>query len=182
MRLATQGEGLTGVLALVVDEKENAVTLRVLSDALCCQDGPLQEGQILLVKEPFLTRMSDTEYGIRVDHVSDLVIVPLTDKMVPPVWRSEVPEEQSSQWAIEYWTNMGYMGFNMENFQSSIEWSDPVDHMIADSADPPFTGFPRLWSPHQQRKKPTTSCTSAERPSSTPMSGMRRSGISRLFQ
>jgi hypothetical protein len=34
-----------------------------------------------------LTSMSDTEYVVRVDHVSDFMFIPFFDEMVPSAWR-----------------------------------------------------------------------------------------------
>jgi hypothetical protein len=44
------------------------------------------------MKEPYLTSMSDTEYVVRVDHVSDIMFIPFFDEMVPfPRLRYSLP-------------------------------------------------------------------------------------------
>lgn len=36
--------------------------------------------------------MFDGDYGIRVDHVSDIGFIPTVDKMAPSAWREQLPE------------------------------------------------------------------------------------------
>lgn len=49
-----------------------------------------------MVKEPYLKVMSDGDYGIRVDHLSDIMFIPKFDKLVPSLWRRERGSEGSA--------------------------------------------------------------------------------------
>jgi hypothetical protein len=53
-------------------------------------------GTILLLKEPFFKVMGDGEYGLRVDHLSDVVAIDDTDDRIPKAWRHKVIEMQDS--------------------------------------------------------------------------------------
>ncbi|KAJ5774296.1 hypothetical protein N7457_009192 [Penicillium paradoxum] len=121
VRIVALADELTAVMAVVEDEKTDAVPLRLLNEAFCCQDGTLEEGRVLLVKEPYLALMSDADYVIRVDHVSDIVFAPMDDKMVPSVWREELPEDSTSQWVAGDWIAKAYKHFNRGRFYSAIE-------------------------------------------------------------
>lgn len=121
VRSIIQAENMGAVMAIVEDEQKDAIPLRMLNEKLRCQDGCVDKGQVLLVKEPYLTSMPDTEYGLRVDHVSDIMFIPLFDEMVPSVWRERLPEHETSQWMARDWLNMGNEYLNRGKFYSATE-------------------------------------------------------------
>ena len=53
----------------------------------------LGEGTVLIVKEPYLKLMSNGLYGLRVDHISDVIFLPKNDNRVPDCWRLERREQ-----------------------------------------------------------------------------------------
>ncbi|CAG8351337.1 unnamed protein product, partial [Penicillium nalgiovense] len=122
VRSIIQAENMGAVMAIVEDEQKDAIPLRMLNEKLRCQDGCVDKGQVLLVKEPYLTSMPDTEYGLRVDHVSDIMFIPLFDEMVPSVWRERLPEHETSQWMARDWLNMGNEYLNRGKFYSATEY------------------------------------------------------------
>ncbi|KAJ5236365.1 hypothetical protein N7489_006456 [Penicillium chrysogenum] len=121
VRSITQAESMGAVMAIVEDEEKDAISLRMLNEKLRCQDGCVDKGQILLVKEPYLTSMSDTEYVVRVDHVSDIMFIPFFDEMVPSAWRERIPEHETSQWMARDWLSMGNEYLNRGKFYSATE-------------------------------------------------------------
>jgi hypothetical protein len=121
VRSITQAGSMGAVMAIVEDEEKDAIPLRMLNEKLRCQDGCVGKGQVLLVKEPYLTSMLDTEYGVRVDHVSDIMFIPLFDEMVPSAWRERLPEHETSQWMAGDWLSMGNDYLNRGNFYSATE-------------------------------------------------------------
>ena len=122
VRSITQAESMGAVMAIVEDEEKDAISLQMLNEKLRCQDGCADKGQILLVKEPYLTSMSDTEYVVRVDHVSDIMFIPFFDEMVPSAWRERIPEHETSQWMARDWLSMGNEYLNRGKFYSATEW------------------------------------------------------------
>ncbi|CZT07041.1 related to TPR domain protein [Rhynchosporium agropyri] len=50
------------------------------------------QGTILITKEPYLKLMSDGDYGLRIDHPSDLVYIPNDDKRIPSCCQPRVRE------------------------------------------------------------------------------------------
>ncbi|KAJ9487408.1 hypothetical protein VN97_g5901 [Penicillium thymicola] len=121
VRSITQAEKMTAARAIVEDEKEDAISLQMLHERLRCHDGSVDKGQILLVKEPYLTLTSVGEYGVRVDHVSDILIIPLFDKMTPSAWRERLPEDKTSQWMGGDWLRVGNEYLNRGKFYSATE-------------------------------------------------------------
>ncbi|CAI7581905.1 unnamed protein product [Penicillium glandicola] len=122
VRSITRAEKMAAVMVIAEDEQNDAIQLRILNGKPRCQDGSIDEGQILLVKEPSLTLMSDGEYGIRVDHVSDILFIPMFNKMVPSAWRERLPERETSQWTAGDWLNMGNEELNRGKFYSATEY------------------------------------------------------------
>ncbi|CAI7667777.1 unnamed protein product [Penicillium viridicatum] len=121
VRSITQAEKMAAAMAIVEDEDEDAIPLQMLNEKLRCHDGSVDKGQILLVKEPYLTLTSVGEYGVRVDHVSDILFIPLFDEIVPSAWRVRIPEDELPQWMAEDWLRMGNEYLNRGKFYSATE-------------------------------------------------------------
>ncbi|KAJ5208589.1 hypothetical protein N7449_002968 [Penicillium cf. viridicatum] len=107
----------------ILKTKIKMIPLQMLNEKLRCHDGSVDKGQILLVKEPYLTLTSVGEYGVRVDHVSDNLFIPLFDKMVPPAWRERLPEDETSQWMAGDWLRMG------NDYSKGLECSPTEEEM-----------------------------------------------------
>ncbi|KAJ5436145.1 Tetratricopeptide-like helical [Penicillium cf. griseofulvum] len=122
VRSITRPEKKAAVRVIVEDEQEHAIPLQMLNEKLRCHDGSVDKGQVLLVKEPYLTLTFDTEYGIKVDHVSDTMFIPMSDKMVPSVWRERLPEDKTSQWVANDWLRMGNENLSRGKFYSATEY------------------------------------------------------------
>ena len=87
----TPPDRLTGIICLVEDENEEAATLQIYQqdeEIVRKATSIVDVGTVLLVKEPYFKTMANGEYGLRVDHLSDLVRIDDDDAIVPQVWRS----------------------------------------------------------------------------------------------
>ena len=51
---------------------------------------------VYIVKEPYYKLMSDGDYGMRVDHVSDLISLSSVDDRVPSCWRAAISESRKT--------------------------------------------------------------------------------------
>lgn len=93
LRAITHPNRMTALMAIVEDEREDAVMLQLYQQPEE-EDRPavsvIEEGDVVLVKEPYFKIMSDGSYGLRVDHVSDLVPIEADSNMVPEQWCSRV--------------------------------------------------------------------------------------------
>lgn len=81
-------------------------------------DGRLVEGTVMLIKEPYLKMMADGDYGLRVDHLSDIRLIPEHDPLVPSVWRTRSQDHTS---AI-HWKTKGNDFFNQFACYLAIGW------------------------------------------------------------
>ncbi|KAJ5384888.1 Tetratricopeptide-like helical [Penicillium concentricum] len=122
LRSITQADKVAAITVIVEDEQNHAIPLQMLNEKLRCQDGSVDKGQILLVKEPYLTLTFDAEYGVKVDHVSDIMFISMSDKMVPSAWRERLPEDETSQWMAGDWLSMGTEYLNRGKFYSATEY------------------------------------------------------------
>jgi hypothetical protein len=119
LRSITPPDRMTAVMAIVEDEKKDVLMLQ-----LYCQEPEneraaeeiLREGTVLIVKEPYLKLMSDGDYGIRVDHLSDVIYLPMYDQRVPNRW--QVAENHGSASA---WKAKGNDYFNESKYYDAIE-------------------------------------------------------------
>jgi hypothetical protein len=56
----------------------------------------LAEGSVLIVKKPYLKRNADGTYGIRVDHVTDLVHLSMEDPLMRAAWRQTSRDDRAN--------------------------------------------------------------------------------------
>ena len=90
---------MTAIMAVVEDELGDVLKIQLYQqvdeDERSATD-IIDVGTILLLKEPFFKVMGDGEYGLRVDHLSDVVAIDNTDDRVPKAGRHKVIEMQDS--------------------------------------------------------------------------------------
>ncbi|PLN80224.1 hypothetical protein BDW42DRAFT_116132 [Aspergillus taichungensis] len=119
VRTVTPTDTMTAVMAIVEDEEGRVLMLQLynqgqeLSDAQC-----LKTGTVLVVKEPYVKVMADGDYGIRVDHLSDVSFIPEFGDLVPLLWRTRVTQadENSSSWKTK-----GSEHFHEGDYRSAIQ-------------------------------------------------------------
>jgi hypothetical protein len=86
---------MTALLTIMVDENDDAVKLQLYNqpdETTRPAKDVIDTGSVLVVKEPYFKIMSDGEYGLRVDHVSDVVFVDRDGLMLPKAWRVQKPK------------------------------------------------------------------------------------------
>lgn len=95
LRSITPPSRMTAVMALMEDEKGDVILLQLYQqedeDTRKAAD-IVNVGTILLVKEPYFKVMGDGEYGLRVDHLSDVIYVDKYDTRIPEEWRPRLIE------------------------------------------------------------------------------------------
>lgn len=120
LRTITQTNTMTAVMAIVEDEAGGALMLQLYNQEQELSGAQsLSNGTVLIVKEPYVKVMADGDYGIRVDHLSDVLFIPYFDEMVPSSWRIHVTQagEDASSWKAK-----GSEHFNHDEFRSAIQW------------------------------------------------------------
>jgi hypothetical protein len=93
VRSLTPPNRMTAIMAVVEDEREDAIMLQLYQqpdEKVRPATSVITKDDVLLIKEPFFKIMGDGEYGLRVDHVSDLVCIDPCHHMMPKQWSSRV--------------------------------------------------------------------------------------------
>lgn len=74
------------------DEKEDAVTSHFYQhgdEELQPAADIISEGMVCIIKEPWYKLMADGSYGLRVDHISDVMWLPEVDARMPLKWQPQ---------------------------------------------------------------------------------------------
>jgi hypothetical protein len=95
LRTITPPRRMTAIMALMEDERDDVVLI-----SLYHQEGEkerpaaevINTGTILLVKEPYFKVYSNGGYGLRVDHLSDVLRIDEDDDRVPYKWQPRFME------------------------------------------------------------------------------------------
>jgi len=109
LRSITPPSRMTAIMALMEDENGDAIMLQLYQQ----EDKDTREatniirvGTILLVKEPYFKVMGDGEYGLRVDHISDVIHVDRDNTMIPDEWRPRLIEMEPSAESLKMTGNL----------------------------------------------------------------------------
>ena len=111
---------MTGILALMEDLNGDAVLTQLYHQEVEKKRKVteiISVGTIILVKEPYFKVMSTGEYGIRVDHLSDVKFLEDSDELVPLKWQPRIrdTEQSDADWmargdqamrADDYWNGI----------------------------------------------------------------------------
>ncbi|KAJ6019702.1 hypothetical protein N7522_001769 [Penicillium canescens] len=119
LRTITQTDTMTAVMAIVEDEDRSVLMLQLYNQEEELSGAQnLREGTVLVVKEPYVKVMADGGYGIRVDHLSDVLFIPEFDDLVPFSWRKRVTQadENPSSWKAK-----GSEHFDLGDYRSAIQ-------------------------------------------------------------
>lgn len=85
LRSITPPNKMTAIMVIVEDEMKDAVMLQLYQQVDKMHrpaTSILNQNDVCLVKEPYFKVMADGNYGLRVDHVSDLVKIEPRDQRV----------------------------------------------------------------------------------------------------
>lgn len=99
LRSITPPSRMTAIMAIVEDENGDAIMLQLYQqedEAQRAATDVVNVGTILLVKEPYFKVMADGEYGLRVDHLSDVTHITGYDARIPRAWQPRKIESNHS--------------------------------------------------------------------------------------
>ncbi|KAL3481451.1 hypothetical protein BJX99DRAFT_253759 [Aspergillus californicus] len=131
LRAVTSSYAISGVAAVVEDENAGVVVLQLHNQAENTVNELLKKGTIMLLKEPYPKLMADGGYGVRVDHLSDIVFLPPYDERVPTCWRKRVPGWLRTAMG---WKEEGNTFYKTGRYNSAIEcYTQGLDTSPTDS-------------------------------------------------
>lgn len=90
---------MTAILVLAEDEHGDVAVLQLYQqDEQHVRDitDIVNEGDILLIKEPYFKVMASGEYGLRVDHLSDLLYIDRDEPILPKRWYPQISKAEKS--------------------------------------------------------------------------------------
>jgi len=122
LRSITPPDRMTAIMAIVEDENKDVLMLQLYyqeEENERAAEEILEEGTVLIVKEPYLKLMSDGDVGLRVDHLSDVMHLPIYDERVPSCWRLRLAEHDV---AASAWKTKGNDRFKESKYHAAIEW------------------------------------------------------------
>lgn len=122
LRSITPPDRMNAVMAIVEDENMDTLMLQLYyqeEENERAAEEILEEGTVLIVKEPYFKLMSDGDHGIRVDHLSDITHLPIYDERVPNCWQLRSAKHYASASA---WKMKGNDYFNESKYDAAIEW------------------------------------------------------------
>ncbi|KAJ5611683.1 hypothetical protein N7528_008788 [Penicillium herquei] len=122
LRTVTPADLVLGSIVMAEDEDD-----RVFMLILHNQGEELSKfmtlGTVLVVKEPYLKLLADRTYGIRVDHVSDVILIPDFDERVPLAWRPQITSAEDS---AASWKEKGNEFFDEDSHWLAIQCYNKV--------------------------------------------------------
>lgn len=99
LRAITSPYRMTGILVLAEDGHGDATLLQLYQqedEAIRPVTDIVEEGSILIIKEPFFKVAASGDYSVRVDHLSDIVHLTYENSRVPSMWRPRLLEIERS--------------------------------------------------------------------------------------
>ncbi|KAH6642926.1 hypothetical protein C7974DRAFT_386403, partial [Boeremia exigua] len=112
---------MTAIIVLAEDESEDAVVLQLYQqeeENIRQATDVVNVGTTLLVKEPYFKIMASGDYGLRVDHLSDIVYVDRGDPILPKRWNPPMSEAEQS---AEISKSKGDSAVGAGNYWKAIE-------------------------------------------------------------
>lgn len=104
LRVATPPVTMTAVMTVMEDEENDGVVFQLYQQ----EDDDLRPGEeavriqrVCIVKEPYFKVMNDGGYGMRVDHLSDVVWLSSDDERIPRGWRAPRSEFEKTTEALK---------------------------------------------------------------------------------
>lgn len=122
LKVATPPYSMNAVQAIVKDEKGNGVMLQLYQ-----QEGPeyglaedtARMGGVCIVKEPYFKLMSNGEYSLRIDHVTDIIWLAQDDDRIPSVWAPRISETINTAKELK---EEGNAALKARNFKKAVKW------------------------------------------------------------
>jgi hypothetical protein len=109
LRSITPPSRMTAIMALMEDENGDVIMLQLYQqedeDTRAAAD-IVDVGTLLLVKEPYFKVMGHGKYGLRVDHLSDIIHLERDDARIPDVWQPRLVEIERSTESLKIKGNL----------------------------------------------------------------------------
>lgn len=109
LRSITPPNRMTAIMALMEDENRDVILLQLYQhedENKRAAVDIVNIGTVLLVKEPYFKVMGDGEYGLRADHLSDVIQLKREDGRIPQAWQPPRREMEHSAESLKIKGNL----------------------------------------------------------------------------
>lgn len=123
VRPVTPADRMSGtlVMAIVEDENNHVIMLQLFHQELEGEEITEQifnQYRAFIIKEPYMNLLADGDYGLRVDHSSDVICLPDHDQRIPRLWW-RTPDENTMP--ASAWNAKGYEYFKESKYRNALE-------------------------------------------------------------
>ncbi len=121
LRVATPSVTMTAVMAIMEDEKNDGVVFQLYQqedEDRQPDEEAVQIQRVCVVKEPYFKVMIDGGYGLRVDHLSDVIWLPPDDERIPLGWRARISEFEKT---VETLKEEGNLALKAGKLNTAVE-------------------------------------------------------------
>jgi len=121
LRSVTAPNTMTAIMVVGEDEKRDALVIQLYQqpdEDIRPASSIITKGDVVIIKEPFFKIMSDGEYGIRIDHVSDLVRIDARHKLWPKQW---IPDLFKLRRTADDWKQEGNAAMGRKQYWEAIQ-------------------------------------------------------------
>lgn len=122
LRVMAPSKVMTAVMFIVEDEKENGVTLQVYQQEdteYGLAKDIAQIGGVCIVKEPYFKTMNSGDYGLRVDHITDIIWLAQDDERTPLGWAPRISEVDKTAKALK---EEGNTALKAREMNKAVKW------------------------------------------------------------
>ncbi|KAL8713675.1 MAG: hypothetical protein Q9220_002201 [cf. Caloplaca sp. 1 TL-2023] len=134
LRVATPPMTMTAVMAVMDDEEDDGVLLQLYQQEDKDHrpgEEEVRKGRVCIVKEPYYKVMNDGGYGLRVDHLSDIIWRSPDDKRIPLGWRAPISKLKKTAETLKEEGNravkVGELNVAIESYTLALHHSDTCE-------------------------------------------------------
>ncbi|KAF7879007.1 hypothetical protein EAF04_000207 [Stromatinia cepivora] len=121
VRALTLPSRITAIMAIVEDKNGDAIQLQLYQqpdEKFCPATSVILKNDTFLIKEPYFKTTSDGGYGLRVDHVSDIIRLDEHHDMLPEKWKPTVLDIGKT---ADDWKQEGNVAMGKNHYWAAIQ-------------------------------------------------------------
>ena len=122
LRVVSLPTSMTAIMVVMEDEIEDVMLIQIYQqqdeEERAAEDID-RDKAVCMIKEPYFKVMSDGNYGVRVDHITDLIWLPYHDEKIPLQWRPRIQEIEKT---ADQWRQEGNTAVNAGDYSEAVLW------------------------------------------------------------
>lgn len=121
LRAVTPPVRMTAIMSIMEDETDDVVMFQLYQqedEEIRRARDIVRDKAVCIIKEPYYKVTADGDYGLRIDHVSDVIWLHENDEKVPSQWRPQISQLDKT---ADEWKREGNDAMKAEKFTDAIE-------------------------------------------------------------